>query len=110
MNRVFVFGAALAVALFVSGCTAGSLSEAEQQSLAAAATSAPKLQPGDKIRVNVFGEESGGNRAELWPQSEKSGAGRRRRAPILCGGFLSRFARWQAVATCDVRHRLQPAF
>jgi protein involved in polysaccharide export with SLBB domain len=57
MNRVFVFGAALAVALFVSGCTAGSLSEAEQQTLAAAATASPKLQPGDKIRVNVFGEE-----------------------------------------------------
>jgi hypothetical protein len=31
--------------------------------------------------------ESGGNRAELWPQSEKSGAVRRWRAPILWGFF-----------------------
>src|SRR6516165_4406181 len=57
MNRMFVCSAAVAVALLVFGCTAGSLSEAELQSLAAAATAAPKLQPGDKIRVNVFGEE-----------------------------------------------------
>src|SRR5262252_10375936 len=58
MNRMFVCSAAVAVALLVFGCTAGSLSEAELQSLAAAATAAPKLQPGDKIRVNVFGEET----------------------------------------------------
>jgi hypothetical protein len=32
--------------------------------------------------------ESGGNRAELWPQSEKSGAGRRRRAPDSVWGFF----------------------
>ena len=57
MNRMFVCSAAVAVALLVFGCTAGSLSEAEQQSLAAAAVAAPKLQPGDKIRVNVYGED-----------------------------------------------------
>jgi polysaccharide biosynthesis/export protein len=57
MNRAFVRSAALVVALLISGCTASSLSEAEQQSLAAAATAAPRLQAGDKIRVNVFGEE-----------------------------------------------------
>jgi protein involved in polysaccharide export with SLBB domain len=57
MNKVFVCSAALAVALLVFGCTASSLSEAEQQSLAAAAASAPKLQPGDKIRVTVYGED-----------------------------------------------------
>jgi len=57
MNKVFVCIAALAAALLVFGCTSSMLSEAEQQSLAAAATAAPKLQPGDKIRVNVFGEE-----------------------------------------------------
>jgi protein involved in polysaccharide export with SLBB domain len=57
MNRAFVRSAALVMALLISGCTASSLSEAEQQSLAAAATAAPRLQPGDKIRVNVFGEE-----------------------------------------------------
>ena len=57
MTRVRVYSALLAVALLVSGCAGGSLSEAEQQSLAAAAIAAPKLQPGDKIRINVFGED-----------------------------------------------------
>jgi polysaccharide export outer membrane protein len=54
--RVLVCSAALAVALLVSGCAA-SLTEVEQQSLAAAAVAAPQLQRGDKIRVNVFGED-----------------------------------------------------
>ncbi len=58
MNRAFVRSAALVVALLISGCTASSLSEAEQQSLAAAAVAAPKLQPGDKIRINVYGENT----------------------------------------------------
>ena len=57
IRGVLVCGALLAVALLVSGCAGGSLSEAEQQSLAAAATAAPKLQPGDKININVFGED-----------------------------------------------------
>src|SRR5258708_13106489 len=57
MNKVFLCCAALAAALLIFGCTASMLSEAEQQSLAAAAIAAPKLQPGDKIRVNVFGED-----------------------------------------------------
>ena len=57
VRGVFVCSALLAVALLVSGCGAGSLSQAEQQSLAAAATAAPKLQPGDKIRITVFGED-----------------------------------------------------
>jgi polysaccharide biosynthesis/export protein len=57
MTRLTVGTAALLVALLVSGCGGGSLSEAEQQSLAAAATAAPKLQPGDRIRVTVFGED-----------------------------------------------------
>jgi polysaccharide export outer membrane protein len=57
MNKAFVCSATLAAALLIFGCTASMLSEAEQQSLAAAATAAPKLQPGDKIRVNVFGED-----------------------------------------------------
>jgi polysaccharide biosynthesis/export protein len=47
----------LAVALLVSGCAVGTLSEAEQQSLAAAATGPAKLQPGDKVRLNVYGED-----------------------------------------------------
>src|SRR5262249_50826387 len=57
MNKAFVCSATLPAALLIFGCTASMLSEAEQQSLAAAATAAPKLQPGDKIRVNVFGED-----------------------------------------------------
>jgi polysaccharide export outer membrane protein len=47
----------LVVGLLVSGCTTRNLSEAEQQSLAAAASAPAKLQPGDKIRVTVFGED-----------------------------------------------------
>ena len=46
-----------AMAFLVSGCAGAVLSEAEQQSLAAAATTAPKLQPGEKIRIKVFGED-----------------------------------------------------
>ena len=57
IRGVLVCGALLAVALLVSGCAGGSLSEAEQQSLAAAATAPAKLQPGDKININVFGED-----------------------------------------------------
>jgi protein involved in polysaccharide export with SLBB domain len=57
MIRAFVCSALFAVALLVSGCASNSsISEAEKQSLAAAATAAPKVQPGDKIRVAVFGE------------------------------------------------------
>jgi protein involved in polysaccharide export with SLBB domain len=47
----------LCAALILSGCGGGVLTEAEQQSLAAAATAPPKLQPGDKIRINVYGED-----------------------------------------------------
>jgi polysaccharide biosynthesis/export protein len=57
VGRVFVCNALLAVSLLVSGCSAGSLSEVEQQSMAAAATAPPKLQPGDKIRIDVYGED-----------------------------------------------------
>ena len=47
----------LAVAFLVSGCAGSAISEAEQQSLAAAATGPAKLQPGDKVRLNVYGED-----------------------------------------------------
>ena len=57
IRAVFVFSALLAVALLVSGCAGSSLSQAEQQSLAEAATAPTKLQPGDKIRITVFGED-----------------------------------------------------
>jgi polysaccharide biosynthesis/export protein len=56
MIRGFVYSAMFAVVFLVSGCAGGSISEVEKQSLAAAATTAPKLQPGDKIRVTVYGE------------------------------------------------------
>ena len=57
IRAVFVRIALLAVALLVSGCATGQLSESELQSLAAVATAPSKLQPGDKIRVTVFGED-----------------------------------------------------
>src|SRR6476469_508062 len=57
--------ALLAVALLVSGCAGRPLSQDEQQSMAAAATAAPKLQPGDKIRVTVFGEDKLGGEYEI---------------------------------------------
>src|SRR5262245_28452246 len=57
LQRVSVYSALLAVVLLVCGCAGGSLSEAEQQSLAAAATAPAKLQPGDKVSINVFGED-----------------------------------------------------
>jgi hypothetical protein len=66
IRAVFVFSALLAVALLVSGCAGSrSLSQDEQQSLAEAATAAPKLQPGDKIRVTVFGEDKLSGEYEL---------------------------------------------
>ena len=58
LRGVLVCSALLAVALLASGCGAGSITEAEQQSLAAAATAPPTLQPGDKINVLVFGEQN----------------------------------------------------
>ena len=65
IRRVFVCSALLAVALLVSGCAGGSISEAEQQSMAAAATAPATLQPGDKIRVDVFGEDKLSGEYEL---------------------------------------------
>jgi len=54
---IFICSALLAVAFLVCGCTGKSLSEAEQQSLAATASAPTQLQPGDKIRITVFGED-----------------------------------------------------
>jgi protein involved in polysaccharide export with SLBB domain len=65
IRRVFVWSALLAVALLVSGCAGGVISEAEQQSLAAAASAPATLQPGDKIRVVVFGEDKLSGEYEL---------------------------------------------
>ena len=57
MYKVVLCGIALAAALLVAGCAANSLSEADKQSMAAAATAPAKLQPGDKIRITVYGED-----------------------------------------------------
>ncbi|MGB6796255.1 MAG: polysaccharide biosynthesis/export family protein [Xanthobacteraceae bacterium] len=57
MYRFVLCSAALAVALVISGCASNSLSEAEQKSVAAAATAPAKLQPGDKVRITVYGED-----------------------------------------------------
>jgi protein involved in polysaccharide export with SLBB domain len=58
MVRVLLWSAMLAVAVLISGCAGSTLSEAEQQAAVAAASSPAKLQPGDKIRIVVFGEDN----------------------------------------------------
>ncbi len=61
MIRVLISGALLAAAVLLSACAGGSLSSSQQQALAvaeAAAAAPPKLQPGDKITITVYGEES----------------------------------------------------
>jgi protein involved in polysaccharide export with SLBB domain len=57
LYRVVLCSAALAVAGLIAGCAANSISEAEQKTLAQAATAPAKLQPGDKIKVTVYGED-----------------------------------------------------
>ena len=57
LREFLVCSALLAMAILVSGCSAGTLSETETKSLAAAATGPAKLQPGDKITVYVYGED-----------------------------------------------------
>jgi protein involved in polysaccharide export with SLBB domain len=64
IRAVFVCIALLLMAP-LSGCATGQLSEAEQQSLAAAASAPAKLQPGDKIRVTVYGEDKLSGEYEL---------------------------------------------
>src|SRR6516164_1859412 len=58
MIRFLLYSAMLAVALLVSGCAGNALTDAEQQAAVATATSPAKLQPGDKIRIVVFGEDN----------------------------------------------------
>ena len=57
MHRVLLYSAALAVAVLISGCAANSISEADQKAVTEAATAPAKLQPGDKIRITVYGED-----------------------------------------------------
>ena len=66
LRRSLVCSALLAAALFLSACSSASLiSEADQQSMAAVATAPATLQPGDKIRVDVFGEDKLGGEYQL---------------------------------------------
>ena len=66
LRRSIVCSALLATALFLSACSSASLiSEADQQSMAAVATAPATLQPGDKIRVDVFGEDKLGGEYQL---------------------------------------------
>src|SRR5215467_1812620 len=57
LRKLLVCSAVLFRSILVSGCSAGTLSETETKSLAAAATGPAKLQPGDKITVYVYGED-----------------------------------------------------
>jgi len=57
LRKFLVCSAVVALAILVSGCSAGTLSETEAKSLAAAASGPAKLQPGDKITVYVYGED-----------------------------------------------------
>ena len=65
IRACFVCSVLLAAALLLSGCAGRTLTQDEQQSLTTAATAAPKLQPGDKIRVTVFGEDKLSGEYEL---------------------------------------------
>src|SRR6516225_7909589 len=58
MIRFLLYSAMLAVAFVVSGCAGSTLSDAEREAAVAAATAPAKLQPGDKIRIVVFGEDN----------------------------------------------------
>jgi protein involved in polysaccharide export with SLBB domain len=57
LYRVVLCSAVLAVAVLMAGCAANSITDAEQKSLAATATAPAKLQPGDKIKITVYGED-----------------------------------------------------
>src|SRR5262245_39898606 len=65
LKRILVGSALFAAAIFLSGCGSASLTEAEQQSMAFVATAPASLQPGDKIRVDVFGEDKLGGEYQL---------------------------------------------
>ena len=60
MAKLVICNAVLAAALVLASCgVGGSLGPAsleDQQARAQAATTTPHLQPGEKIRINVFGE------------------------------------------------------
>ena len=58
MVKILLCSAMLAAAFLITGCAGGTLSDAEKEAAVAAATSPAKLQPGDKIRIVVFGEDN----------------------------------------------------
>jgi protein involved in polysaccharide export with SLBB domain len=62
MARFSAWPLVLVVGLSASGCGMGSslgpVSEAEQKSIMEAARASPRLQAGEKIRINVYGESS----------------------------------------------------
>jgi protein involved in polysaccharide export with SLBB domain len=72
VTRLLVCVLLLAVALQLAGCAGASLSESDQQAMAQAATSAPKVHPGDKIRVVVYGEDKLSGDYEISPSGEIS--------------------------------------
>src|SRR5689334_127836 len=65
LERILVSSALFAAAMLLSACSSASLTEADQQSMALAATAPATLQPGDKIRVDVFGEDKLGGEYQL---------------------------------------------
>src|SRR5436305_1804237 len=60
MARSAICSMAVAAAIALSGCglgsTLGPATLEDQQARAEAATTTPRLQPGEKIRITVFGE------------------------------------------------------
>jgi polysaccharide export outer membrane protein len=70
MSRLFG-GVAISIALCLGGCGAGSnlppVSAEELQAMSLAATTAPPLQRGDKLRITVYGEDKIGGDYEIDP-------------------------------------------
>jgi protein involved in polysaccharide export with SLBB domain len=65
LKGIWVCSALIAAAVLLSACSSASLTEAEQQSMALVANAPATLQPGDKIRVDVFGEDKLGGEYQL---------------------------------------------
>ncbi len=57
VSKVIIRCATVLLSLMVCGCGTNKVSEQEQQAYVTAATAAPRLQAGEKIRVTVFGED-----------------------------------------------------
>lgn len=57
IRAILAYSALLAVILLITGCGGITVSDTERQSLAAAASAPPQLQPGDKIKIDVYGED-----------------------------------------------------